>query len=251
MEDEAAPASPRRAAASVATDLCPVWTSWGSLGAAVRGRQRDFPRSSGGGATGPSFRAASGCPDRTQRGSRCLCRAALSRATSANAKRGSSPPSRSSSRVRPFHKPGAGCAACPRCWRSRRTAVSSSRPIEQTARSRCACNSTPTTRARDPRCSPFASESGCARPRERRAVGVVHSTSRTPAGWRACVGGGAEPLLARRVRSSKRQRHDAYAAPRRRRGRAIRSAVPSPARAAVLARANATLSELVQSAMTC
>jgi hypothetical protein len=29
-------------------------------------------------------------------------------------------------RSRPFHKSGAGCAACPRCWRSRRTAVSSS-----------------------------------------------------------------------------------------------------------------------------
>ena len=49
---------------------------------------------------------------------------------------------------RPFHKPGAGCAACPSCWRSRRTAVSSSRPIEQTATSRCACSSTPTTHAR-------------------------------------------------------------------------------------------------------
>jgi hypothetical protein len=49
---------------------------------------------------------------------------------------------------RPFHKPGAGCAACPRGWRSRRTAVSSSRPIEQTATSRCACSSTPTTHAR-------------------------------------------------------------------------------------------------------
>ena len=54
----------------------------------------------------------------------------------------------------PFHKPGAGCAACPSCWRSRRTAVSSSRPIEQTATSRCACSSTPTpTRARSRRLS--------------------------------------------------------------------------------------------------
>ncbi len=76
----------------------------------VDGRQlpglRCYRRSSGGGAMGRSFRAAAGCPDRTQRGSRCLCRAALSRATSANAKRGSSPPSRSSSRVRPKHQRG-------------------------------------------------------------------------------------------------------------------------------------------------
>ena len=74
----------------------------------------------------------------------------------------------------------------------------------------------------------------------------VHSTSRAPAGWRACVAGGAEePRLARRVRSSKRRHHDAYAAPRRRRARAIRAAVPSSARAAVPDRANAALPELV------
>jgi hypothetical protein len=74
---------------------------------------------------------------------------------------------------RPFHKPGAGCTACPRCWRSRRTAISWSYPIEQTPTSGCICNSTPTTRLlRDPGGSPFARESGCARPRERRAVGA-------------------------------------------------------------------------------
>ena len=78
---------------------------------------------------------------------------------------------------RPFHKPGAGCTACPRCWRSRRTAISSSYLIEQT----------PT--------------SGCI-----------------------------------------------YAAPRRRRDcSGIPAALPSPARAVVLARPNATLSELVRS----
>ena len=39
----------------------------------------------------------------------------------------------------------------------------------------------------------------------------VHSTSPAPAGWRTRVAGGAEePLLARRVRSSKRRRHDAW-----------------------------------------
>ena len=49
---------------------------------------------------------------------------------------------------------------------------------------------------------------------------TVHSTSAAPDGRRARVAGGAEePLLARRVRSSKRRRHDAYAAPRRRRTR--------------------------------
>jgi hypothetical protein len=48
---------------------------------------------------------------------------------------------------RPFHKPGAGCTACPRCWRSRRSAVSSSCPIGQTTTPRCICSSTPTTYA--------------------------------------------------------------------------------------------------------
>ena len=38
---------------------------------------------------------------------------------------------------RPFHKPGASCTACPRCRRSRRTAISSSYPIEQTPTSGC------------------------------------------------------------------------------------------------------------------
>ena len=70
---------------------------------------------------------------------------------------------------------GAGCTACPRCWRSRRTAISSSYLIEQTPTSGCICNSTPTT--------------------------------------------------------------DAHAIP---------AALPSPAGAVVLARANAALSELVQ-----
>ena len=63
----------------------------------------------------------------------------------------------------------------PRCWRSRRTAISSSYPIEQTPTSGCICSSTPTT--------------------------------------------------------------DAHAIP---------AALPSPARAVVLARVNAALSELVQ-----
>jgi len=46
------------------------------------------------------------------------------------------------------HKPGAGCTACSRCWRSKRTAISSSHPIEQTPASRCICSSTPSTDAR-------------------------------------------------------------------------------------------------------
>ena len=51
-----------------------------------------------------------------------------------------------------------------------------------------------------------------------RALDLVHSTSASPDGQRARVAGGAEePLLARRVRSSKRRRHGACAAPRRRR----------------------------------
>jgi hypothetical protein len=68
--------------------------------------------------------------------------------TSATVTRRSRPTARSSSPARPFHKPGAGCAACPRCRRSRRTAVSPSCPIEQTPMSRCICSSTPTTDAR-------------------------------------------------------------------------------------------------------
>jgi hypothetical protein len=79
-------------------------------------------------------------------------------------------------------------------------------------------------------------------------VEIVHSTSPAPAARRARVAGGAEePLSARRIRSSKRRRQDASAAPRRRRTRAIPAALPSPARAIVLARANAALSELVHS----
>ena len=73
---------------------------------------------------------------------------------------------------RPFHKPGAGWVAYPRCWRSRRTAISSSYLIEQTPTSRCICGSTPTTGARDPGGCPVACESGCARPRELRAAGA-------------------------------------------------------------------------------
>jgi hypothetical protein len=56
--------------------------------------------------------------------------------------------SRETTPFRPFHKPGAGCTACSRCWRSRRTAVSSSYPIEQTPTSGCICSSTPSTDAR-------------------------------------------------------------------------------------------------------
>ena len=49
---------------------------------------------------------------------------------------------------RPIQKPGAGWVAYPRCWRSRRTAISSSYLIEQTPTSGCICSSTPTTDAR-------------------------------------------------------------------------------------------------------
>ena len=49
---------------------------------------------------------------------------------------------------RPFHKPGAGWVAYPRCWRSTRTAISSSYLIEQTPTSGWICSSTPTTDAR-------------------------------------------------------------------------------------------------------
>jgi hypothetical protein len=102
---------------------------------------------------------------------------------------------------------------------------------------------------------------------------VVHSTSRARAGWRACVAGGAEePRLARRVRSSKRRRHDAYAAPRCRRTRERRAAGARPKHQRGLAESVAStrqvvlllaqeggrrvksldsLSKIVQSALTC
>jgi hypothetical protein len=79
---------------------------------------------------------------------------------------------------RPFHKRGTGCAACPRCWRSSRTAVSSSCSIEQRPTSRCVCSFTPTA---DTRAIPATLPSP-ARPVELpRANGalseIVHSTS--------------------------------------------------------------------------
>jgi hypothetical protein len=61
--------------------------------------------------------------------------------------------------------------ACPRRWRSRRTAISSSNPIEQTPTSRCVCISNANDgRARDPDGSPFTCESGRPHRRDRRAV---------------------------------------------------------------------------------
>ena len=117
--------------------------------------------------------------------SRCICRFRPTRPTCSRSSAPASPVQGTLEHltgcatvaVRLFHKPGAGCTACPRCWRSRRTAISSSYPIERTPTSGCICNSTPTT--------------------------------------------------------------DAHTIP---------AALPSPARAVVLARANAALSELVAAA---
>jgi hypothetical protein len=77
---------------------------------------------------------------------------------------------------------------------------------------------------------------------------VVHSTSPAPAAPRARVAGGAEePLLARRIGSSKRRRQDAYAAPRRRRPRPRSRRLSLRRRERLCStRANAALSELVQ-----
>jgi hypothetical protein len=87
-------------------------------------------------------------------------------------------------RSRPVRKPGAGGVACLRCRRSRSTTISSSCPIEQTPTSGCACSSTPSTDARDPGGSSFACESGCACPRERRAVGARPKRAPDqPGGW--------------------------------------------------------------------
>jgi hypothetical protein len=77
---------------------------------------------------------------------------------------------------------------------------------------------------------------------------IVHSTSPAPAARRTRVAGGAEePLLARRTRSSTRRRHDAYAAPRRRRTRARSRRLSLRLRERLCStHANAALSELVQ-----
>ena len=83
----------------------------------------------------------------------------------------------------------------------------------------------------------FAETAG-SRPFHKRAAGCTAC----PRCWRA-----EEPLFARCDRSGKRRRQYAYAAPRRRRdARANPAALPSPARAAVVARASAALSEIVQ-----
>ena len=145
-----------------------------------------------------------------------------------------------SSGCRPFHKPGAGCASYPRCWRSRRTAISSSYRIEQTPTSGCICSSTPTTDARAIPAALPSPAGAVVLARANAALSeLVHSTSPAPAGWRTRVAGGAEePLLGRRIGSSKRRRQDGYAAPRRRRTRArsrrlslrLRERLCSPAR---------------------
>ena len=72
--------------------------------------------------------------------------------------------------ARPFHKPGAGSATCPCCWRSRRIAISSSSDRANATRIHMQLHADD-GRARDPGGSPFTCESG-ARPRERRAVGA-------------------------------------------------------------------------------
>jgi len=86
------------------------------------------------------------------------------------------------------------------------------------------------------------------RPAGRRLMEIVLSTSPAPAAPRARVAGGAEePLLARRIRSSKRRRRDAYGAPRRRRTRARSRRLSLWLRERLYStRANAALSDLVR-----
>ena len=91
---------------------------------------------------GHSASLACGCA--RPRGCSPGCPSGRKAAGLAAARRGS----RDTPPFRPFHKPGAGCAAYPRCWRSRRTAISASYPIEHTPTSGCICSSTPTTDAR-------------------------------------------------------------------------------------------------------
>jgi hypothetical protein len=71
-------AAPRRVAeARPAAPALMLWTIRGSATALSAATPDQLWKSSGGGATGPSFRAAWGCPDRTQRGSRCFVQGGL------------------------------------------------------------------------------------------------------------------------------------------------------------------------------
>jgi hypothetical protein len=85
--------------------------------------------------------------------------------------------------LRPFHKSGAGCTACPRCWRSRTTAISSSYPIEHTPTSGCICSSTPTTDGHPiPTALPSPARAVVLDLRQRHAVGARPFHKRA-AGW--------------------------------------------------------------------
>jgi hypothetical protein len=92
-------------------------------------------------------------------------------------------------------------------------------------------------------------------PRRRPAVAgarhlvFVHSTSRAPAGWRACVAGGAEePRVSWSCPIEQMPTSGCICnSTPSTDARAIRAAVPSPARAVVPDRANAALPELVPS----
>jgi hypothetical protein len=126
---------------------------------------------------------------------------------------------------RPFHKRGTGCAARPRCWRSRRTAVSSSCPIEQRPSSRFICSFTPTT---DTRANPAALPSPARAVELARANAALSETSvpggslrpactsaptRSLAAILQAVGGSACAPLARRRANAVRRLAPAFVSP--------------------------------------
>ena len=110
---------------------------------------------------------------------------------------------RVSAACRPIRQRG---SSRPRCGRSRRTAISSSCPIEQTPTSRCICSSTPAT---DARAIPAALRSPL---RER-----LCSPARTPR-CRSSSGPGARSALTR-VAARPRERQPCVVADRRGSGR--------------------------------
>ena len=126
--------------------------------------------------------------------------------------------SRETPPFRPFHKPGGGCTACPRCWRNRRTAVTRY-PIEQTPTSGCICNSTPTT---DAHAIPAAL------PSPARAVLLARANGALSELVHLVMSGCGPPacLLVRERRSRARERRARAARPDRLAKRASRRAAP-------------------------
>jgi hypothetical protein len=136
------------------------------IGAATR---RDAPpRAGGAGGTSPAGRRPGACQAMTAAPAAAVfCFATKRRSGQSGA-------------YRPFHKPGAGCTACPRCSRSRRTAISSSCPIEHTTDAHAIPAALPSP-ARARLCSPART------PRCRSSSQASARVNRVPASTRQVV----------------------------------------------------------------